>query len=374
MAYLRTTSKAQVGGLERIKGFPLILTEDYRVNWLALHFIFYLFKRSSVSSVKTYAVHLTDFYSQLEVGNLDVFDVDDDWLSAYKKYLVHRDGSGPENTQNYASQVIRTVIIYCAWLTKQGFSDTLCGEGCNYRVKINEGRKGGVKHFLIKNENSDVRSISAPWSQWIETIKIYGPKREDLARRFELMIDWGRLAGLRAHEICHLKIWQLPDKKSAFKSLENKRKIKIKLFVTKGGEDGSVYVPPLLVTKTWEYVDIYRMDVIRRHKKIKKSKREAYLEPEYIFLSNATGEHVTPKGLSNAVRKAFLAAVENEKLTADERVWLHGLRHNFISLGFKVADELKVRNPENYVRQSSRHKSVGSLTGYSSGRHDEGFS
>ncbi|SHF66326.1 MULTISPECIES: site-specific integrase [Halomonadaceae] len=374
MAYLRTTCKAHVAGLKSIKGFPLILTEDYRVNWLTLHFIFYLARKSAVSSVKTYAVHLTDFYSQLEVDKLDVFDVDDDWLSAYKQYLIRRNDERPENTQNYASQVIRTVVLYCSWLTEQGFSDVLCGEGIGYNIQISAGRKGGIKHPLIKNENSDSKAISAPWTQWIEVIKKYGPKREDLARRFELMIDWGRLGGLRAHEICGLKVWQLPDKESAFKKLEKKRKIKIKLFVTKGGEEGCIYVPPLLVIKTWEYVEIYRRDVVRKHKKIQKKKRENYLEPDYIFLSDATGGPSTPRGFSNTVRKAFLTAVEDKQLSTDERVWLHGLRHNFISLKFKAADDMKIKHSENYVRQSSRHKSVDSLGGYSSGRFDEDFS
>lgn len=374
MAHLKKTDKAVIAGLKNVRGFPLILNENYSVNWLALHYMLELNKRNSINSIKTYAVHLVDFYSQLEVDQLVISEINDDWLTAYKDYLIYRNGENKENTQNYASQVIRTVIIYCHWLSQQGFEELLCGEGERYKIQILKGKNGGLKHPLIKNENSDRRVIAAPWTEWIEVIKIYGPKREDLAYRYELMLDWGRLGGLRAHEICQLKIWQIPDRDSAAKAINDKRKIQVRLLVTKGGKSDQVYVPPSLIIKTWEYIEKYRQDVVKKYRIILKKKREVYKDPEYIFLSDKTGGHVTPRGLSNAVRKAFLQAVECEKLTYEERVWLHGLRHNFISLDFKLADNMKIKNPENYVRHSSRHKSINSLNDYSSGRYNEEFS
>lgn len=373
MAYLRKTEKAEIRGLKVVRGFPLILNYDYSVNWICLHYMLGLCKNNSISSLKTYASHLVDFYSQLEVDGLAVSEVNDDWLTAYKSYLIMRNGDGRENTQNYASQVIRTVLVYCHWLTQQKYHEFLCGEGKQYKIQIISGNKGGMKHPLIKNQNSDKKRIAAPWSEWIEIVKIYGPQREDLAHRYELMLDWGRLAGLRAHEICLLKIGQIPSRDSALKAIQQKRKLKIKLYIMKGGQEGYVSVTPSLIIKTLDYIDLYRNDVVKKFKAKARKKRENHKDSEYVFLSDKTGSHVTPKGLSNAVRKAFLTAVNSGKLTDDERVWLHGLRHNFISLEFKLADKMNIKNPENFVRHSSRHKSVNSLNDYSTGRYDEDF-
>jgi integrase len=373
MAYIRKTDKAEIRGLKEVRGFPLILNHDYSVNWVCLNYMLSLCKYNSISSLKTYASHLVDFYTQLEVDGLAVSEVNDDWLTAYKSYLIMRNGDGMENTQNYASQVIRTVLVYCHWLTQQQYHELLCGEGKQFKIQIISGNKGGIKHPLIKNQNHDKKHIAAPWSEWIEIVKIYGPQREDLAHRYELMLDWGRLAGLRAHEICLLKIWQIPSRDSALKAIQQKRELKIKLSVMKGGQEGYVSVLPSLIIKTRDYIDLYRNDIVKKFNARARKKRENYKKTEYVFLSDKTGSHVTPKGLSNAVRKAFLTALSNGKLTDDERVWLHGLRHNFISHEFKLADKMNIKNPENFVRYSSRHKSVNSLNDYSTGRYDEDF-
>lgn len=370
--HLRTTRNASVRGAE-VEGFPLILNSRYEVDWLTLEHFLDLHRSVEVSSLKLYATHLLDFLSQLEIDGLNLDDVTDEWLIAYKHSLLDRkNSSGIRNSSNYVSQVLRTVVYYLHWLEQNKFVRNVIGETKYHKVRV-QATVRGIKHPLAKSGEGANKPKVTPRKDWIETVKTYGPNREDLAERFELMIDWGMGAGLRAHEICALTISQLPLRKTAENALTEGRKLSLKLTVTKGSKPAKIPVSPLLILKTWDYIELYRADITEWFANKAKSQYQVYREPDEIFLSRNTGKAVKRRSFSNSIRTAFLKAVEAGDLTVDERVWTHGLRHNFTNNLLKGADAAGLKRPEALVKQATRHAHEDSLEGYANERFNEDF-
>jgi integrase len=233
--------------------------------------------------------------------------------------------------------------------------------------------KGHIKHPLTKITDNEKRASVTPRMEWIEMVKRYGPITANINARFELMIDWGRTAGLRAFEACYLTISQLPSRETAEKAIINGTNVYILLIVTKGSKDKNIPISPLLIKKTWDYIDTTRKQVIATFKKRAKNKQTIYYENNYIFLSDKTGKAMSPVSFSNSIRKAFLAAVDAGELTEDERVWCHGLRHYFTVTLLKFLDNKKVPRPEAVTRQVTRQGSDDALEPYLTDRFNEEF-
>lgn len=371
---LRLTSNASVGGIE-VKGFPVILSESYDVDWLSLQYFLLIRRSAAVSSLKLYAVHLVDFLSQLEVDNIRLNDVNDDWLAAYKMALLRRkNSSGSYNSKNYAAQVLRTVIHYIYWLERNKFVRNVIGETNEFKVRVEISAQGnrGIRHPLTRKGSTSKVTVT-PRKEWIDAVKMQGPAREDLAERFDLMIDWGRSAGLRAKEICGLTKAVLPSRESAERASVQGRKLKVNLPVSKGEKDDAVSVSPQLLIQTWDFIDLYRTDIVEKFTKRFKSRYKIYEDPAEIFLSDKTGRAIDKKSFSNAIRKAYKKAVDAGTLTVDERVWVHGLRHNFVNNLLKGLDAGGVKRPEALARQATRHNHERSLEIYSTDRFNECF-
>ncbi len=376
MAYLSFSKKAKLHG-SVVKGFPLIFTDKHRLHVLTLNYFLEKFQGIALSSLNTYARHLVDFIDQLESENegkdtgclLDLSCVDDDYLSAYKQSIVNRNG----NKENYASQVLSTVINYLYWLESNEYFRNLIGTTLIHKVRIEFTPKGRIKHPLIKQTDSDDRAKPiAPRSDWIDVIKQYGPKEEIANTVFELMVDYGKLGALRAKEICNLKISNLPLKETVEKAIENQQQIYLKLTVTKGSKEGNVPFSNELLLWTWKYIEFYRDERLKVAKKIAKNKHEPFKDEGFVFL-NSRGNKFSERGFSNSIRKKFIKAVENSDLTEDERVWLHGLRHHALTIMFKKLDEAGVKRPESIVQTISRHKNIDTLDVYTVARHDKSF-
>ncbi|MDO6558878.1 site-specific integrase [Paraglaciecola chathamensis] len=376
MAFLRKTSDAKLKGKAGIKGVPLILDEHFQVHTPSLRYFLHCLDSVQPSSLGTYGAHICDFISQLEVDGKVVGEVDDNWLEHYKQAIIERDPEEDHNTENYASQVCRSVINYCVWLTERNDEPYLCGPTKNHRIQISYSESHRIKHKTIKNWNKDKRHMQAPRSDWIEKIKPFGPQRPDLAKRYELMIDWGRLGGLRAFEICQLKYRHLPTRETAERALKEERLIPIKLTVTKGSRVETVRVPPSLVLATWDYIDLYRDQTVNKFKQIHKKDRgrSAYTEPQAVFLSDKTGKPLSPISFSSSIRKAFLKANKEGSLTLDERVWAHGLRHNFVTKNLRENDKAGQKHPERLSMQQTRHGSPEAMEPYLHDRFSKDFS
>jgi len=373
MAIVRYTKKASLNGRE-IARFPLILKDNGIVHWWALDYFLDLRRQgSAVSSIATYASHLGDFIAQLEIDGRQAHEIDDSWLEAYRDSILDRGArASGKNTMNYTGQVVRSVIAYLYWLETNEYVSGLIGNGKEFPIRIAIGRHG-IKHWLVKSSRFTDRPVVAPRASWIAAIKPYGPKRDDLSERFELMIDWGSSAGLRAMEICYLCVSQLPDEQSTQRALEDEELLYVRILVSKGARESTIPVSPLLVKKTWQYVNTSRQEVVNRHCVRAKEKYETYVDPDFLFLSDGTGTRMDPGALSNSVRSAYKAAVNAGDLTEEQRVWLHGLRHNFATTLLRKLDKEGVKRPEAVARQATRHGSEEAMDPYLSERFNEAF-
>lgn len=369
MAFVRYTSEINLSGGKVLK-FPLLLSRQFKVNWLCLNYFLDLQSQGTFnSSIHTYAQHLCDLLSQLEAENdMAIDQVHDAWLIAYKNSIIERG-----NTEDYASQILRTCLSFFKWLEDEKYFTNLIGEDNYCRIRIKLLESGMLKHPAIKVIHKYKRRTITPRIEWINAIKPYGPGRDDLASRFNLMIDWGADLGLRAKEICALTISQLPTLEAAQKALRDGKNLQIKLTVTKGSVAAVIPVSPLLIKKTWDFIYTDRCNVVETWVKRKLKGRTVFHDTDYVFLSDKTGSKLTPASFSNSVRSAFLAAVEAKDLTIDERVWLHGLRHNFTANLLKSLDERGVERPEAIARQVTRHGSAEAMEPYLTDRFNEEF-
>jgi integrase len=381
MAHIRYANSVEFNGSLHGR-FPVILSEDLTVHRLSLRFLLSLRTKNAERTLITYAHHLCDFLTQLEIDNNDCpyeqkfawDEIDDCWLESYRNALLSRTGTVKDNRKNYVAQVLRTVIAYLEWTQKKGFSYNLIGISDLFRIRLAPSKKeGNVSHPLVTSYSKDTSEPrTAPRMDWIENVKAYTKLVDKkLQVRFELMVDWGVVVGLRAHEICALNIDQLPQRITAENAAIAGKNVFINVVVSKGSKPKVIPINPLLVKKTWDYIENDRSSIVSAHRRKKRKKKEVYVESPIIFLSSSTGRALHPRSFSNQVRSAFLYAVKCGVLTMDELVWLHGLRHRFTTDILKSLDSAGVKRTEEVAKHLTRHSSPDSLETYSIGRFFE---
>lgn len=384
MAHLRFTTKLEVNG-SKVKKFPFIITDKLKVDLLTLEY--FLDLRASVShrTLLTYAQHLTDFITQLEVGNdglsyddpeyKEWHEIDDNWFEEYSNELTTRYESDSDNSKGYVGQVLRTVVAYLKWTQSKGYTSNLIGTGEENRLVLNssQSKKGGTVHPLAKKLMKNKSAArTAPRTRWIETVKSHTHiKSRELSTRFELMVDWGVGVGLRAHEVCALTVSQLPSRESAEDAYINEENVYISIVVSKGDKPKTLPVSPMLVKKTWDFVDRERVAILSRVKSQAKKSRVPFVDSDILFPSERTGKELHPSTFSNQVRSSFLNAVEAGDLAEDQIVWAHGLRHRHATNQLKGADELGIKNPERVTKHVTRHKHEQTLETYTVARFHE---
>ena len=308
----------------------------------------------------------------MEVDGKELDEIDDLWLEAYRDSILSRGSEKKSNSLNYASQLLRSAISFMYWLEANEYIRGIVGEKKDSAIRITMTSKG-ISHWLADYSRGVGNSISAPEGVWIKKIKPYGPIRADLSERLELMIDWGCSLGLREMEICNFTISQLPDLESAEKMLAENELLHVPVLVNKGGGTKNIPISPLLVKKTWQYIYTSRQKIIDDFRSREKKKYKIYSDSGYIFLSSTTGQKISPRGFSNSIRKAFLAAVKAGVLTKEQRVWPHGFRHYFtVSLLRKLKEE-GVKRPEEVARQATRHGSIDAMQPYLVSQYEEVF-
>ena len=384
MAHLRFASNLEVNG-SKLKKFPFIITEQLKVHLLTLEYFLDLRASVSHTTLLTYAQHLSDFITQLEVGNdglsyddpeyKDWDEIDDNWMEIYSNELIRRYGSDSDNSKGYAGQVLRSVVAYLKWTQSKGYTSNLVGIGEENRLKLNtsKSKRGGTVHPLAKKLSKEKSPAkTAPRMSWIEIVKSHTHiKSRELSVRYELMVDWAVGLGLRAHEVCGLTVSQLPSRKAAEDAYINEENVFISIVISKGSKPKTLPVSPMLVKKTWDFVDRERKMVLSRVKSKAKKSRVPFVDSDILFPSLRTGKELGPVTFSNQVRVAFLKAVNAGDLAEDQVVWAHGLRHRFATNQLKGADERGLKNPERITKHVTRHKHEQTLETYTVARFHE---
>ncbi|EJG0639802.1 tyrosine-type recombinase/integrase [Vibrio vulnificus] len=385
MAHIRCTTKLEING-SKLDKFPLIITNNLKVHILSLEY--FLHKRTSVQATTlfTYAQHIADFLSQLEVENDGLTcedpeyrewdEIDDNWIEAYSAELISRYESESDNKKNYVGSLLSTVVGYLKWTQTSGYTTNLIGIGEDNRIKLNtsSSKKGDQTILPLAKKLSKEKSPrrTAPRMDWIDVVKAnLQVKSGELRVRDELMIDWCVGIGLRAHEVCSLTISQLPSKKSAEDAYINEQNVFINIVISKGSKPKRVPVSALLIKKTWDFVEIDRERVLSQVKSKAKEQRIPFVDSGILFPSQTTGIKVHSRTFSNKIRKAFLKAVEVGELAEDQVVWTHGLRHRHATDVLQGLDNKGVKNPERIAKQSTRHQHEDMLETYTVSRFHE---
>lgn len=118
--------------------------------------------------------------------------------------------------------------------------------------------------------------------------------------RNQLTLHWSKQKGLRRFEWVGLKIGQLPSRAAVAEHRANFNALPLRLTITKGGKPQWMKVLPELIEQTYDYIDGERAGIVKRFRK-----REGYVEPDEIFLSNKTGGPLVPGSVSNIMRQVF---------------------------------------------------------------------
>lgn len=338
--------------------FPLITENDDSVQMDVMRYLIHIFGNgASESSLVTYSAHLRDFYEQLSVNMLEVRHVSKEFLNGYKNAIELRSSS------QYASQVLRTVLSYLDHLECRGFIQGVIGESNFVSITIGRTKKGGVSHSLSKGSASP-KSNYFPLTDSVHVTKMFGPNCPRRRERFELMVEWGHVKGLRAKEICALKLSQIPDEESIRQALIDDRCLEVRLLVTKGSRPRNIDVHPILLARTLKWFEADRPAVVRMAMQRALRKGLVIEVSDNIFISEVTGKAITSKSLSNAVRNAYKRAVASGKLTKSQRVWLHGLRKLMINRELDSRPIKDAYRRENELRQETGHGTLDSLGRY----------
>ncbi|EZQ11328.1 site-specific recombinase, partial [Acinetobacter sp. Ver3] len=267
MAYIDYSSKVVFAGKSYQK-FPIILDNNHNINRLTLKYFLSQRVLWGDRTLYTYTKHICDFISQLEVENQEcTFDhINDNWLDAYAYNISSRNVKSIGG--KYISQLLSTVIHFLFWCENNKYSSNLIGFNTNYRIKVFK-TKNGFTHNLIKYyEKQKSPPKIAPRDEWIE--KLLSQEQfscKDLEKRFNLMVEWGRSCGLRAHEICELTIYQIPLRETLEQSIIAKKNTFIELTLTKGMKKARIPVSGILLKQTLDYIESERTQLIRNFKK-----------------------------------------------------------------------------------------------------------
>lgn len=363
MAYVDYADKVTFAGKSHEK-FPLILNNDHIINRLTLKYFLSQRILWDTTTLGTYVKHICDFISQLEVENKECsFDhIDEYWLEAYANQISNRNaGSG-----GYVSQLLSSVISFLYWCENNNYCKNLIGVTSKFKIKVFQ-TKNGVTHNLVKYyEKQEAPPKIAPRDKWIETVlsEEYF-KSEDLEIRFNLMVEWGRRCGLRAHEICALSIDQIPSRDTLEQAIIEKKNIFIELTVTKGKKKARIPVSGILLKKTLDYIESERNQLIKKFKNKARLQRKAYIPPQQVFISSRTGQALHRRTFSNQLNARWQQAVENGNLTKNQHVWVHGLRHRFATDKLKEISQLtSIRDPSEVTKTLTRHRHSSTLDIY----------
>lgn len=338
--------------------FPLVLDdEDAAVLDIMRYLLDCLAKGAAVRSLETYATHLRDFHSQLLVDSVEMRNVSDAYLTAYHCEISRRASA------TYASQIVRTVLSFLLYLEERGAISWVIGETSRHLITITRTKNGSVSHRLSRGGKSP-KSNYYPSDRAIDIVKCSISSVPTLIERNSIMVDWGHVRGLRAMEICSLRTRQLPDRESVERALEDDRVMEVRLTRTKGDKPRLVEVHPLLLARTWKWIDTGRTEILRGVRRRAAAKGLSVSTSDAIFVSESTGKALSPKSFSNAIRKAFRKAVSAGDLTAAERVWAHGLRKRMVNREVKESSSLELGRKEHELRHQTGHGSLEALGTY----------
>lgn len=175
--------------------------------------------------------------------------------------------------------------------------------------------------YTLKNTRSPRQST--PTDTDVDQLRdqIDKSHNDDVSIRNRLIVSWMEYDGLREVEVASLRVDQIPSRDVIDSLMETEKSHTIVLSEragnkTKGGYTRELYINPLLLSETLDYIEFVRDEIVKRFKE-----KGPFKEPPEIFLSTTSGKPIKAKTLANELGKAFKdASVPGTP---------HGLRRKF---------------------------------------------
>lgn len=324
-------------------GIPLLVNNEGFITPACDFLRYRIIKESiSITSAKTYAEDLQNFFSFIERNNIKWQKVTDNHLLIWRDW--QKVGSQTKNRR------LATVFAMYVWLETEGhikyvvkipsfndhedFTPQLTGR----QPKIfNHRSKRRHNTFVSTLHITSATSAMAPVPTDDDIAKIYAEidnPDPSVAKRNYLLIRWYREVALRRFEFASITENQIPSLEEIYKLEESNSLHEISI-IGKNKLRRVVSVAPDLLLSTREYLDLYRTELIERFK----TKNKKYNPPKEAFLSSKTGQVIGLTSISNLIK--------NLMKKADVNAWGHRIRASSLTALFEseyqAAKEEKLR-------------------------------
>jgi site-specific recombinase XerD len=287
-------------------GIALVMNDQ--IHWEATKYLseISLFGRGvGGDTVRTYAESLITYLNFLEKERCDISEVSEFWIQKFRNDLIGESITRSKLSPRTINQKVSTALRFHEWgevrnqfLSPLGklLSLNFQGRRHNSHIKRIFRKESFPYKFLLSVEKKIPRALS-----FIEIQTLFKTAPLPYSLIFKLAV----ITGMRRMELCNLKLANIPPK------LENVnrglREIKI---IRKGGKEGTVYLPNLLVDEIWWYV-------------MKERSKPALGEDTFLFLTKD----------GKRIRRQYLSAVFKKcAATIAPDATLHHLRHTYAVL------------------------------------------
>jgi integrase len=292
-------------------------------------------------SVHQYAYTLLNYWNFLVTKKCLWTKSSDRILKAWRNKDAAPKSAREHRTINAKLSVVYRFYI---WAQSNGYVEGIIGELCLAQksspppIIIISGRGAGSaaisSSLLYRVNGKQAKPVPTGAEMDDAFARLSSCKNPGVAERNVLMLRWASAAGLRRAEILSLSIKQLPSMRKILDSVRAGKTYDVAV-VGKGTKRRVVPVDPELVADTIDYVETWRLEVIKS--------RQLTGIVDNVFISHTTGKILNPSYVSEILSKAF--AHSNRNLTG------HRARARYITKTISefLDDEIKLNGNLNFL-------------------------
>jgi integrase len=303
---------------------------------------------------RTYAYGLRDFLAFADDHEWDWSAPTEAMIATYSNHLAQ---SGRK--RNTVNRAVTIICKFYEWAHARKFIRTL-----DLRYEAVRMTQHGFLAHIVDETKLSARAVVIPRRRRNERLPRFFTKAEQeriieaLSPRDQLIALWAVNTGAREHEICALRVAQLPSDAS----YASRRRARVPLTKTKGNAPGDLWVPSWLIDRTFQHVSFFG-----RRRVMRASEQRGKPIPDNIFLGR-WGTPLKPDSVYNNFKAAIRA------LGMDGT--FHDLRHTFAITTLDAlmrraasADGPKDgRNPLLTLQKLMRHASIQTTMKYLTAR------
>lgn len=321
-------------------GVPLFLNDGLLMPLPSEWTLDMTIQRLSKNTVISYAKTIALWLESLEINKITWDSVDAGTAQMFI-YMLQRENVGDGTIKLRMTHIQE----FYRWSLNKGYIQRL-----PYEIKRLSLKGGQQTTPTIKLPNKPNRKVKAQSIEDFEKVLASNPRKSSaLNKRDEIIAEIARYMGLRRSEVASLT-------KQQFLELEPTEELLLIEIVTakSRGRVDSVLVPKLLLQKILQYIEVERISLIKRMKKL----NPEYKEPDALFL-NERGKN---KGLpidADYIGDSWRRSANNAGLNSR----FHDNRSSFATNAAKLARQ-HGENAKAVVKDLLRHKTEDSAEFY----------